>query len=68
MEVLELFSRWPDKHVAHKEGMVCAGAHDADMDSVSFVPSGIAVDDIDAIPRVEVIYSSFAVDFPYLIQ
>lgn len=46
--------------------MVGASAHDADTYPVTLVPAGIAVDDIDAIPGVEVINGTLAVDAPDL--
>jgi hypothetical protein len=66
MEVLQLFSRWPDQHVAHEEGMIGASAHHTDAYPVALVPAGVSVDDIDAVPGVEVVNGTFAVDPPDL--
>jgi hypothetical protein len=46
--------------------VVGARADDAHLDAVLLVPAGIAVDDVDAIPGVEVVDSTFAVDPPDL--
>src|SRR5690606_14044739 len=65
-EVLELLARRPDEHVAHEQGVVGARTDHAHADPVLLIPSRIAVDDIDAIPRVEVVDGSLAVDSPHL--
>jgi hypothetical protein len=64
--VLQLFSRGTDEHVAHEEGMVGAGAHNANVDAVSLIPTGKAIDDVDAVAGVQVIDSTLAVDLPDL--
>jgi hypothetical protein len=46
--------------------VVGARAHDAHLDAVLLVPAGIAVDDVDAVPRVEVVDGALAVNFPDL--
>ena len=46
--------------------MVCSRADNADVDPVSLVPSCKAIDDVNAVSRVEIIDSSFTVDFPDL--
>lgn len=46
--------------------MIGTGADDADIDPIPLIPSGIAIDDIDSRPGVEVVDSAFSVDFPYL--
>ena len=66
MEGLQLFSTRSDEHVAHEQRMVGTGADDADADSVAFVPSCVAVDDVDAVSGVEVVDCSLAVDSPDL--
>lgn len=66
VEVLELLGRRADEHVAHEEGMVGTGADDPDADPVSLIPAGKAVDDVDAVARVEIVDSAFAVDAPDL--
>ena len=65
-EMLELLSRRTDEHVPHKQGVICAGADDADVDAIPFVPSCEAVNDIDAIAGVEIVDGSFAIDAPDL--
>jgi len=46
--------------------MVGTRADDANLDAVLLVPAGIAVDDVDAIPGVEVVDGTLAVDLPDL--
>jgi len=46
--------------------MVGAGADDADADAILFVPAGIAIDDVDAVPGVEVIDGTLTINFPNL--
>lgn len=66
VEALQLFPRWANQHVAHEEGVVCTSADNADADSVALVPSCVAVDDIDAVPGVEVVDCTLSVDTPDL--
>jgi hypothetical protein len=66
VEVLELRSLRADKHVAHEEGVVGTRADDADLDLVLLVPSCVTVDNVDAVPCVEVVNGSLAVDLPDL--
>lgn len=66
VEVLELLTRRADKHVAHEESMVGAGADDTDADTVLLVPAGVTIDDVDAVTGVEVIDGTLAVDLPDL--
>ena len=47
--------------------MIGTGANDADIDSIALIPPGKAIDDIDSRPGVEVIDSTFSIDFPYLV-
>jgi hypothetical protein len=42
--------------------------HNPHADPVALVPAGEAIDDIDAIPGIEIINCSFAVDAPDLIE
>lgn len=67
MEMLQLFAGGTDQHVAHEEGVVGARAHNADADAVLLVPAGVSIDNVDAIPRVQVVDSTLAVDFPDLL-
>lgn len=66
MEVVEIFPIRPDEHVAHEESMVGTSADNADLDTVLLIPSCKAVDNIDAIPGVEVVNCTFAIDSPNL--
>lgn len=66
VEVLELRSLRADKHVAHEQGVVGTRADDADLDLVLLVPSCVTVDNVDAVPCVEVVNGSLAVDLPDL--
>lgn len=47
LEVLQLFRRRPDQHVAHEQSMVGTGTDNADVDAVTLVPAGVAIDDIE---------------------
>jgi hypothetical protein len=67
MEVLQFLRTWPNKHVPHEKRMIGTSADDPYSDSVSLIPTGETIDDIDAVPRVQVIDSTFAVDFPDLV-
>lgn len=66
VEVLELLARWPDKHVVHEECMVGTSADDTDVDPVALIPAGVAINDINAVPGVEVVDGTFSVDAPDL--
>ena len=66
VEARQFFSLRSDEHVAHEQGMVSTGADDANVNSVFLVPTGIAIDDVDAIPRVQVINGSLTIDLPNL--
>ncbi len=46
--------------------MVGTSANNADSDSVSLVPAGISVDNVDAASRIQVVNGSLTVDFPNL--
>lgn len=62
----KLLSRWTYKHVAHEESMVCASTDNANVNSITFIPSSEAIDDVYPTPGVEVINRTFSVYFPYL--
>lgn len=64
--MLEFFSGRTDEHVTHEESMVRASTDNANVDSVAFVPSSEAIDDVYPTSSVEVIDRTFSVDFPYL--
>lgn len=66
MEALELLTGRADQHVAHEERMVGTGADNADLDAVLLVPTGITVNDVDAVAGVEVVDGTLAVDLPDL--
>lgn len=66
MEAFQLLSRRTDQHVTHEEGMVGSGAYNADAYSVALIPTSVTVDNIDAIPSVEVVNGTLAVDTPDL--
>lgn len=66
VEGLQLLPRGTDEHVAHEQSMVSAGAHNADTDAVTLVPAGVSINDINAVPCVEVIDGTFSVDSPDL--
>jgi hypothetical protein len=68
MEVFEFFPRRTDEHVTHEEGMVGTSADDPYVDPIALVPASIAIDYVDAVPGVEVIDGTFAVDSPYLLM
>jgi hypothetical protein len=66
VEVLELFSRGTNQHVAHEQSMVGASADNAHADPVALVPAGEAIDDVDALAGVEVVNGTLTVDAPDL--
>lgn len=66
MEVLEFLRGGADKHVTHEEGMVGASANDANADAVALIPASVAINNVDAVPGVEVVYSTLTVDTPNL--
>lgn len=66
MEVLKLRGRRADEHVTHEQGMVGTGADNTDVDPVTLVPAGETINDVDAIPGVQVIHGTFSVNEPNL--
>lgn len=46
--------------------MICTGTHDPNIDSITFIPSGKAIDDINPGSSVQVVDSALSVNFPYL--
>ena len=66
VEVLQFLARGTDKHVVHEERMIGTSADHTDVDPVALVPAGVAIDDIDAVPGVEVVDGTFSVDTPDL--
>ena len=61
-KVCEFFFGRVDKHDLHEEGMIGAGADDADFDAVSRVPSCVGVYDVKLLVGVEVILGALTVD------
>jgi hypothetical protein len=47
----------------HEKGVVSPGADNADLDAVSGIPSGIPIKDVDVIASVQIIDSTFTIDF-----
>lgn len=48
--------------------MVGTGADNSDADTVALVPAGIAVDNVNSIPGIEVVDSTFPIDLPDLYE
>lgn len=67
LEVLKLFPRRADQHVAHEESMVGTSADDADAYPVALIPAGETVDNVDAVAGVEVVDGTLTVDAPDLV-
>ena len=66
VELVELLAGRTDKHVPHEESMVGTRANDTDGNSVTLIPAGEAIDNVDAVPSVEIVDSTLAVDAPDL--
>jgi hypothetical protein len=66
MEMFEVFAFRADKHVTHEESMVGTSTNDSDLNSVFLVPASKSIDNIDAVPGVQVINGTFSVDSPNL--
>ena len=64
--MLELLVRWANEHIAHEESMIGAGADDSNVDPVSFIPAGEAIDDIYSVPGIQIVNGALSVDFPHL--
>lgn len=47
--------------------MVCSGADNSHVDAILLVPSCETIDNIDSIPGIQVVDSTFSVDFPDLL-
>ncbi|KAG5459155.1 MAG: hypothetical protein BJ554DRAFT_478 [Olpidium bornovanus] len=61
-EVFELLLGRADEHVAHEQGVVGAGANDADLEAVRLLGAGKAVEDVETVAGVEVVDGTLAVD------
>jgi hypothetical protein len=46
--------------------MVGTGADNSDVDAVPLVPAGVAINDVDSVPGVEVVDGTFSIDLPDL--
>jgi hypothetical protein len=66
--MLKILWIWADEHVTHEKSVVGASADDADLDLVLLVPSCESVNDVDAIPGVQVVDGTLAVDSPNLLM
>lgn len=67
VEVVKLLTLGADQHVAHEESVVGTSANNANADAVALIPTGVTVDDIDAVAGVKVVNSTLTVDTPDLI-
>lgn len=65
-EMDQLLRLGPNEHVPHEQGMVGTSADNADSDSITFVPTSKAVNDVNSISSVQVVDSTFAVNPPNL--
>lgn len=48
--------------------MVCASTHDSDSDSVTLIPAGVTVNNVDTVSGVEVVDGTLSVNLPDLFQ
>ena len=64
--MLKFFSGRPNEHVSHEQRVVGSCTNDPYPNPVPLVPTGISVNDIDTIPSIQVVNSSFPVNLPYL--
>lgn len=62
----QLLRLGPNEHVPHEQGMVGTSADNADSDSITFVPTSEAINDVNSVSSVQVVDSTFAVDPPNL--
>ena len=46
--------------------MVCSGADDSNIDTISLIPSSKAINNIDSVSGVQIVDSAFPVDLPDL--
>lgn len=47
----------------HKQGMICTGTNNSDLNAVLRIPPGKTVEDVNELSGVQVIDSPFAIDF-----
>lgn len=66
MKGFQLLPRRPDEHVSHEECMVGSCADDPDFDPIPLIPTGKAIDNVNAISGIQVVDRAFTVDFPDL--
>jgi len=55
----ELFGSGDDEHVSHKESVICTRADDSDGDSVTRIPTGITINDVETGSSIQIGDSSF---------
>ena len=46
--------------------MVGTSTNDSDIDSITFIPTSITINNVNSVSRIQIIDSSFTVDFPGL--
>eukprot|EP01137_Pigoraptor_chileana_P000325 Opistho-2@36320 len=61
-KVLELLHSRADEHIVHEECVVCARTHDTDLNAVAGIPSCEAIKHVEALPRVQKVHSTLAID------
>lgn len=66
MEMLELFPRWSDEHVSHEQSMIGSRANNSNIDPITFIPAGKAINHINSVPSVQIVDCAFPVDLPHL--
>lgn len=64
--MLQLLPRWAYEHVPHEQSMVGTGADNTNIDSVALIPSGISIDNVYTISRVQIIYRTLPIYLPDL--
>lgn len=62
-KVCQFFLGGANKHVVHEESMVGSGTNNPDFNTVFRIPAGEAIKDIYVLASIQIINSSFAVNF-----
>ena len=62
----ELLPRGADEHIPHEERVVGPCADDTDIESVSLIPAGESVDDVNATSGIEIVNGALSSDAPDL--
>jgi len=62
----QFLPRWSNEHVPHEQSMVGSSTDDAYADAVTLIPPSVAINNVDAISSIEIVDSTFSVDFPHL--